>query len=168
MLTLPVEASRPDIILKVGAGRAHTHMHRHTCTDIHARMSTHTKLVNPAVLLQGNQMTLVFMEREYSSPEEPHLGIVHIVEVSSPCWRKQYIATQALMSEDQRKTKCGNVFLSSISPSFFSNLFLLLLITFSSSFHLVFSSSPSPSSFLPLSPPPAPSPPGELPSCPDW
>lgn len=29
-------------------------------------------------------MTLVFMEREYSSPEEPHLGIVHIVEVTSP------------------------------------------------------------------------------------
>lgn len=36
------------------------------------------------VLLQGNQMTLVFMEREYSSPEEPHLGIVHMVEVNSP------------------------------------------------------------------------------------
>lgn len=36
------------------------------------------------VLVQGNQMTLVFMEREYSSPEEPHLGIVHMVEVSSP------------------------------------------------------------------------------------
>lgn len=35
-------------------------------------------------LLQGNQMTLVFMEREYSSPEEPHLGIVHMVEVDSP------------------------------------------------------------------------------------
>lgn len=34
-------------------------------------------------LVQGNQMTLVFMEREYSSPEEPHLGIVHMVEVSS-------------------------------------------------------------------------------------
>ena len=26
-------------------------------------------------------MTLVFMEREYSSPEDPHLGIVHLVEV---------------------------------------------------------------------------------------
>lgn len=36
------------------------------------------------VVLQGNQMTLVFMEREYSSPEEPHLGIVHMVEVSPP------------------------------------------------------------------------------------
>ncbi|KAM9752098.1 laminin subunit alpha-5 isoform 2-T2 [Menidia menidia] len=45
-LSLPAEASRPDIILK------------------------------------GNQMTLVFMEREYSSPEEPHLGIVHLVEGS--------------------------------------------------------------------------------------
>lgn len=28
-------------------------------------------------------MTLVFMEREYSRPEEPHLGIVHIVEVGT-------------------------------------------------------------------------------------
>ncbi|CAN9515277.1 unnamed protein product [Ophioblennius macclurei] len=46
VLSLPAEASRPDIILK------------------------------------GNQMTLVFMEREYSSPEDPHLGIVHMVEGS--------------------------------------------------------------------------------------
>uniref|UniRef100_A0A8C2ZML6 Laminin subunit alpha-5 n=1 Tax=Cyclopterus lumpus TaxID=8103 RepID=A0A8C2ZML6_CYCLU len=46
VLSLPAEASRPDIILK------------------------------------GNQMTLVFMEREYSSPEEPHPGIVHMVEGS--------------------------------------------------------------------------------------
>ncbi|XP_053174071.1 laminin subunit alpha-5 [Scomber japonicus] len=46
VLSLPAEASRPDIILK------------------------------------GNQMTLVFMEREYSAPEEPHLGIVHMVEGS--------------------------------------------------------------------------------------
>ncbi|CDR10779.1 unnamed protein product [Oncorhynchus mykiss] len=45
VLSLPAEASRPDVILK------------------------------------GNQMTLVFMEKEYSSPEEPHLGIVHMVEV---------------------------------------------------------------------------------------
>lgn len=28
-------------------------------------------------------MTLVFMEREYASPDEPHLGIVHLVEVNS-------------------------------------------------------------------------------------
>lgn len=28
-------------------------------------------------------MTLVFMEREYTTPEEPHLGIVHIVEVTN-------------------------------------------------------------------------------------
>lgn len=46
VLSLPAEASRPDIILK------------------------------------GNQMILVFIEREYSSPEDPHLGIVHIVEGS--------------------------------------------------------------------------------------
>ncbi|XP_030589628.1 laminin subunit alpha-5 isoform X2 [Archocentrus centrarchus] len=36
----------------------------------------------PDIIVKGNQMTLVFMEREYSSPEEPHLGIVHIVEGS--------------------------------------------------------------------------------------
>ncbi|MEQ2217072.1 hypothetical protein XENOCAPTIV_012982, partial [Xenoophorus captivus] len=32
---------------------------------------------------KGNQMTLVFMEREYLAPEDPHLGIVHIVEVTT-------------------------------------------------------------------------------------
>ncbi|KAM4563209.1 laminin subunit alpha-5 isoform 2-T2 [Odontesthes bonariensis] len=36
----------------------------------------------PDIILKGNQMTLVFMEREYSSPELPHLGIVHLVEGS--------------------------------------------------------------------------------------
>ncbi|XP_077572690.1 laminin subunit alpha-5 isoform X2 [Stigmatopora nigra] len=36
----------------------------------------------PDIILKGNQMTLVFLEREYSSPEEPHLGIVHMVEGS--------------------------------------------------------------------------------------
>ncbi len=45
---------------------------------------THTFHTSVFFLLQGNQMTLVFMEREYSSPEEPHLGIVHMVEVKSP------------------------------------------------------------------------------------
>lgn len=34
-----------------------------------------------SVCVQGNQMTLVYMEREYSSPEDPHEGIVHLVEV---------------------------------------------------------------------------------------
>ncbi|XP_029011451.1 laminin subunit alpha-5 isoform X2 [Betta splendens] len=36
----------------------------------------------PDIILKGNQMTLVFLEREYSSPEKPHLGIVHMVEGS--------------------------------------------------------------------------------------
>ncbi|KAB5546449.1 hypothetical protein PHYPO_G00072140 [Pangasianodon hypophthalmus] len=36
----------------------------------------------PDVILKGNQMTLVYMEREYSSPEEPHEGAVHLVEGS--------------------------------------------------------------------------------------
>lgn len=34
----------------------------------------------PDVILKGNQMTVVYMEREYSSPEEPHKGAVHLVE----------------------------------------------------------------------------------------
>ncbi|XP_018593227.2 laminin subunit alpha-5 isoform X1 [Scleropages formosus] len=36
----------------------------------------------PDVILKGNQMTLVYMEREYSSPGMPHEGIVHLVEGS--------------------------------------------------------------------------------------
>ncbi|XP_073731136.1 laminin subunit alpha-5 [Misgurnus anguillicaudatus] len=36
----------------------------------------------PDVILKGNQMTLVYMEREYPSPEDPHEGIVHLVEES--------------------------------------------------------------------------------------
>ncbi|XP_061621466.1 laminin subunit alpha-5 isoform X2 [Phyllopteryx taeniolatus] len=36
----------------------------------------------PDIILKGNQMTVVFLEREYASPEEPHLGIVHMVEGS--------------------------------------------------------------------------------------
>ncbi|XP_030624223.1 laminin subunit alpha-5 [Chanos chanos] len=36
----------------------------------------------PDVILKGNQMTLVFMEREYPSPEDPHEGVVHLVEGS--------------------------------------------------------------------------------------
>lgn len=104
MLTLPVEASRPDIILKVG-GRTHTHAQTkaRALECPHTRMCIHTERVNPSVLLQGNQMTLVFMEREYSSPEEPHLGIVHIVEVNFPCWRNCYIAPHVFMSEDRKE-----------------------------------------------------------------
>ncbi|XP_066526408.1 laminin subunit alpha-5 isoform X2 [Hoplias malabaricus] len=36
----------------------------------------------PDIILKGNQMTLVYMEREYSSPEQPHEGVVHLVEGS--------------------------------------------------------------------------------------
>ncbi|XDV45702.1 hypothetical protein PO909_013751, partial [Leuciscus waleckii] len=36
----------------------------------------------PDIILKGNQMTLVYMEREYSSAEDPHEGIVHLVEES--------------------------------------------------------------------------------------
>ncbi|KAM9445291.1 laminin subunit alpha-5 isoform 1-T1 [Clarias gariepinus] len=36
----------------------------------------------PDVILKGNQMSLVYMEREYFSPEDPHAGVVHLVEGS--------------------------------------------------------------------------------------
>ncbi|KAJ8370727.1 hypothetical protein SKAU_G00107550 [Synaphobranchus kaupii] len=36
----------------------------------------------PDVILKGNQMTLVYLEREYSSPGVPHEGTVHLVEGS--------------------------------------------------------------------------------------
>ncbi|XP_061114000.1 laminin subunit alpha-5 isoform X1 [Conger conger] len=36
----------------------------------------------PDVILKGNQMTLVYLEREYSPPGIPHEGIVHLVEGS--------------------------------------------------------------------------------------
>lgn len=102
VLSLPAEASRPDIILKV---HTHTPTHKYlynpvSCACTHKEEfyknesftcqkpgteHTHTLLPNGThtFVLQGNQMTLVFMEREYSSPEEPHLGIVHMVEVKS-------------------------------------------------------------------------------------
>lgn len=79
VLSLPAEASRPDIILKVPNARSH-HLSLDSDTQTVTDGQSHTSCSRP---LQGNQMTLVFMEREYSSPEEPHLGIVHMVEVSS-------------------------------------------------------------------------------------
>ncbi|XP_055747285.1 laminin subunit alpha-5-like [Salvelinus fontinalis] len=56
--------------------RLHTQTMRGDVVSLPAEAS------RPDVILKGNQMTLVFMEREYSSPEEPHLGIVHMVEGS--------------------------------------------------------------------------------------
>ncbi|XP_064877179.1 laminin subunit alpha-5-like [Oncorhynchus nerka] len=54
----------------------------HTQTMRGDVLSLPAEASRPDVILKGNQMTLVFMEREYSSPEEPHLGIVHMVEGS--------------------------------------------------------------------------------------
>lgn len=71
VLSLPAEASRPDILLKV----------LDSPESWVSLQSNQNVLTANVVVLQGNQMTLVFMEREYSTPEEPHLGIVHIVEV---------------------------------------------------------------------------------------
>ncbi|KAK7884079.1 hypothetical protein WMY93_027202 [Mugilogobius chulae] len=58
---LPAESSRPDVILKC----------LYYCT--------------------GNKMTLVFMEREYPSAEDPHSGIVHIVEKCAPGYYRDTI-----------------------------------------------------------------------------
>ncbi|XP_053704727.1 laminin subunit alpha-5 isoform X1 [Synchiropus splendidus] len=54
----------------------------HTQTMRGDVLSLPAEAPRPDIILKGNQMTLVFMEREYSSPEEPHIGIVHIVEGS--------------------------------------------------------------------------------------
>ncbi|KAM8862639.1 laminin subunit alpha-5 isoform 2-T2 [Spinachia spinachia] len=54
----------------------------HTQTMRGDALSLPAEASRPDIILKGNQMTLVFMEREYSSPEEPHLGIVHMVEGS--------------------------------------------------------------------------------------
>ncbi|KAM9785933.1 laminin subunit alpha-5 [Neosynchiropus ocellatus] len=54
----------------------------HTQTMRGDVLSLPSEAPRPDIILKGNQMTLVFMEREYSSPEEPHIGIVHIVEGS--------------------------------------------------------------------------------------
>ncbi|CAL8370062.1 unnamed protein product [Lota lota] len=54
----------------------------HTQTMRGDALSLPAEIARPDIILKGNQMTLVFMEREYSSPEEPHLGIVHLVEGS--------------------------------------------------------------------------------------
>uniref|UniRef100_A0A8K9UV88 Laminin subunit alpha-5 n=1 Tax=Oncorhynchus mykiss TaxID=8022 RepID=A0A8K9UV88_ONCMY len=54
----------------------------HTQTMRGDVLSLPAEASRPDVILKGNQMTLVFMEKEYSSPEEPHLGIVHMVEGS--------------------------------------------------------------------------------------
>ncbi|XP_034027667.1 laminin subunit alpha-5 [Thalassophryne amazonica] len=54
----------------------------HTQTMRGDALSLPAEASRPDIILKGNKMTLVFMEREYSSPEEPHLGIVHIIEGS--------------------------------------------------------------------------------------
>ncbi|XP_073325739.1 laminin subunit alpha-5 [Pagrus major] len=54
----------------------------HTQTMRGDALSLPAEASRPDIILKGNQMTLVFIEREYSSPEEPHLGIVHMVEGS--------------------------------------------------------------------------------------
>ncbi|XP_072512537.1 laminin subunit alpha-5 isoform X2 [Salminus brasiliensis] len=56
--------------------RLHTQMMRGDALYLPSETS------RPDVILKGNQMTLVYMEREYSSPEQPHEGLVHLVEGS--------------------------------------------------------------------------------------
>lgn len=78
VLSLPAEASRPDILLKVLDRVLAFSPVKQTQQN---RVSARSNSRRVVLVLQGNQMTLVFMEREYSTPEDPHLGIVHIVEV---------------------------------------------------------------------------------------
>uniref|UniRef100_A0AAZ3R377 Laminin subunit alpha-5 n=1 Tax=Oncorhynchus tshawytscha TaxID=74940 RepID=A0AAZ3R377_ONCTS len=54
----------------------------HTQTMRGDVLSLPTEASRPDIILKGNQMTLVFIEREYSSPEQPHMGIVHMLEGS--------------------------------------------------------------------------------------
>lgn len=89
VLLLPSEFIRPDVILKVQIS--------YCCSGSHIEIVLSKAHVVPHCLtimflllilvtlfvVQGNQMTLVFMEREYPSPEDPHSGVVHIVEVTS-------------------------------------------------------------------------------------
>ncbi|XP_063064918.1 laminin subunit alpha-5 isoform X2 [Engraulis encrasicolus] len=57
-------------------------LHAQTMTMRGDSLSLPSEASRPDVILQGNQMTLVFMEREYPSAEDPHEGIVHLVEGS--------------------------------------------------------------------------------------
>ncbi|XP_028307698.1 laminin subunit alpha-5 isoform X2 [Gouania willdenowi] len=67
---------------KVSSYGGHLRYRLHTQTMRGDVLSLPAEASRPDIILKGNQMTLVFMEREYSLPEEPHLGIVHIVEGS--------------------------------------------------------------------------------------
>ncbi|XP_076132765.1 laminin subunit alpha-5 isoform X1 [Alosa pseudoharengus] len=57
-------------------------LHAQTMTMRGDSLSLPSEASRPDVILKGNQMTLVFMEREYPTAEEPHEGIVHLVEGS--------------------------------------------------------------------------------------
>ncbi|KAF6730213.1 Laminin subunit alpha-5 [Oryzias melastigma] len=54
----------------------------HTQTMRGDSLSLPPEASRPDVILKGNQMTLVFMHREYSAPEAPHEGKVRIIEGS--------------------------------------------------------------------------------------
>ncbi|KAM6924368.1 laminin subunit alpha-5 [Xenentodon cancila] len=74
----------PNVYLgdKVSSYGGYLRYRLHTQTMRGDALSLPAEASRPDIILKGNQMTLVFMEREYSSPEDPHLGIVHIVEGS--------------------------------------------------------------------------------------
>ncbi|CAB1335848.1 unnamed protein product, partial [Coregonus sp. 'balchen'] len=67
---------------KVSSYGGYLRYHLHTQTMRGDVLSLPAEASRPDIILKGNQMTLVFMEKEYSSPEEPHLGIVHMLEGS--------------------------------------------------------------------------------------
>ncbi|KAF7657013.1 hypothetical protein LDENG_00033110, partial [Lucifuga dentata] len=65
---------------KVSSYGGHLRYRLHTQTMRGDVLSLPAEASRPDIILKGNQMSLVFMEREYPSPEDPHLGIVHMVE----------------------------------------------------------------------------------------
>ncbi len=62
-----------------------------------------------SICVQGNQMTLVYMEREYSSPEDPHMGIVHLVEVKNLVAKKRVFTNAQLLQFKCSLSHCRRV-----------------------------------------------------------
>ncbi len=54
-------------------------------------------------------MTLVYMEREYSSPEDPHVGIVHLVEVKNLVPKKKVFTNAQLLQFKCSLSHCRRV-----------------------------------------------------------
>ncbi|KAL1020660.1 hypothetical protein UPYG_G00002990 [Umbra pygmaea] len=75
-------APRPYLGDKVSSYGGDLRYRLHTQTMRGDVLSLPAEASRPDVILKGNQMTLVFMERVYPLPDAVHLGIVHMVEGS--------------------------------------------------------------------------------------